>query len=270
MKYSRVVFITGASSGIGFSIGQYLSLQNFQVVGTSRNPEKYINHPFPLITMDVLDENSIKTAIKQVIIKYNTIDVVINNAGMGMFSPLESLTSGPLDMVMNTNFKGPILVIQHALPYMHKQHSGLIINIASIAGNNGLPFRSIYSASKSALMRVSESLRLELRHTPIQCTVVSPGSIKTSIASNRYYAGVSKDSIYYKQYELGRLDMDNHVNKGLLPIVVAKKIEKIINKKNIKPHYVVGPLLEALSSIIKFILPQRMYENLIASFYNLN
>jgi short-subunit dehydrogenase len=189
---------------------------------------------------------------------------------MGMAGPLEEMDLKAVDSLMNTNLNGPIRVMQHTLTFMHKQQSGLIINIASLAGDNGLPFRSIYAASKAALMRISESLRLELRHTPIQCTVLSPGSIKTAIAENRIYAPLSEDSMYYTQYKASLADMDSHVNKGLPPISVAIKIEKLLNKKKLKPHYSVGPFLEVLSPLIKFLLPQRAYENLIASFYNLN
>ena len=220
--------------------------------------------------MDVLDNTSVKNGIAAIIAAYARIDVLINNAGMGMAGPLEEMDLEAVDSLMNTNLNGPIRVMQHTLAIMHKQQSGTIINVASLAGDNGLPFRSIYAASKAALMRVSESLRLELRHTPIQCTVLSPGSIKTAIAENRYYAPLAENSVYYKQYKASLTDMDNHVNKGLPPICVAKKVEKLINNKKLKPHYSVGPFLEVLSPIIKFLLPQRAYENLIASFYNLN
>ena len=220
--------------------------------------------------MDVLDNTSVKNGVAAVIAAYARIDVLINNAGMGMAGPLEEMDLEAVDSLMNTNLNGPIRVMQHTLAIMHKQQSGTIINVASLAGDNGLPFRSIYAASKAGLMRVSESLRLELRHTPIQCTVLSPGSIKTAIAENRYYAPLAENSVYYKQYKASLADMDNHVSKGLPPICVAKKVEKLINNKKLKPHYSVGPFLEVLSPIIKFLLPQRAYENLIASFYNLN
>ena len=270
MKNSRVVIITGASSGIGLSVGQYLSSLHYQVIGTSRNPNKYPNHPFPLISMNVLDDISVKDGIDAVISQYSRIDVVINNAGMGLAGPLEEMDLEAVDGLMNTNLNGPIRVMQHTLAIMHKQQSGTIINVASLAGDNGLPFRSIYAASKAALMRVSESLRLELRHTPIKCTVLSPGSIKTTIAENRYYAPLDESSVYYKQYKASLADMDSHVNSGLPPMSVAIKIGKLLNKKKLKPHYRVGPFLEVLSPLIKFLLPQRAYENLIAYFYNLN
>jgi len=91
MKNSRVVLITGASSGIGLSVGHYLSSLQYQVIGTSRNPDKYPNHPFPLIAMDVLNNTSVKDGIEAVISQHARIDVLINNAGMGMAGPLEEM-----------------------------------------------------------------------------------------------------------------------------------------------------------------------------------
>ena len=269
MKNSRVVLITGASTGIGLAAGLYLQSRGYDVIGTSRNPKKHPNHPFPLVAMDVQDANSIQMVLESVFTQHGRLDVLINNAGMGMAAPLEELEMEPIDRILNINLKGPIRVIQQVLKIMHKQQSGCIINIASLAGDNGLPFRSLYSASKAALIRLTESLRLELRHTPIQCTTLSPGSIQTPIASGRFYAPLNENSPYYKQYKNALLDMDAHVDKGLKPIRVAKKIEKIIHMKSPKPHYSVGPFLEVLSPLIKFFLPQRTYENVLASFYNL-
>lgn len=269
MKNAQVVLITGASSGIGHSTGAHLISRGYQVIGTSRTPEKYPNHPFPLYHLDVRDDVSVKDTLTKIVQEYHRIDVLINNAGMGMAGPVEEIDMNSLDMLMETNFKGPIRIMQHVLPHMHKQQSGRIINIASLAGSNGLPFRSVYSASKAALMRVSESLRLELRHTTIQCTVLSPGSIQTPIAANRFYAPLQKDSVYHDQYKNALSDMDNHVDKGLLPICVAKKIEKLIRKKKLKPHYSIGPFLELISPTLKFLIPQLAYESMLASFYNL-
>ena len=270
MKNKRIILITGASSGIGLAIGQHLTTLGHIVVGSSRTPEKYPNHPFDLVALDVLNTASIQNVIQDIQNKYGRIDVLINNAGMGMAGPLAEMEMDPINKLLDVNLKGPILLIQQLIPYMVEQKYGRIINIASIAGNNGLPFRSIYAASKAALMRVTESLRLELRHTPIQCTVLSPGSINTPIATHRYYAPLKENSLYYTQFKNALSDMDSHVTKGLSPSTVAYTVAKLIKVNNLKPHYTVGPWLEKCSAVLKFFLPQRMYENLIASFYNLN
>ena len=264
-----IVFITGASSGIGFSTAEFLFENGYTVIGTSRNPDKYSNYKFPLIYMDLTNEKSISKAVKLVYDKYKSIDVLINNAGVSMAAPAEETDLDMLNELMKTNFYGPINVIKHVLKIMRLKNSGKIINISSIASDNGLPFRSIYSASKAAINRFSESLRLELLNTNIHCTVLSPGSIKTSIASNRLYAKVSKNSPYFSSYTDAVSDMNKHILKGVEPEKVSKKIEKLIIEKKPRPHYKVGPMLEKLSSIIKFLLPQKWYEKLLASHYNL-
>ncbi|MEC7063748.1 MAG: SDR family NAD(P)-dependent oxidoreductase, partial [Bacteroidota bacterium] len=154
-----IVFITGASSGIGFSTAEFLVENGYTVIGTSRNPDKYSNYKFPLIYMDLTNENSISKAVKLVYDKYKSIDVLINNAGVSMAAPAEETDLDMLNELMKTNFYGPINVIKHVLKIMRLKNSGKIINISSIAGDNGLPFRSIYSASKAAINRFSESLR---------------------------------------------------------------------------------------------------------------
>src|SRR5690606_6125533 len=154
---SQVVLITGGSSGIGKSIGEFLFCKGFTVYGTSRNPERIKNSLFPLIELEIRDSISIKNAIDKVIKISGRLDILINNAGVGITGPLEEI---PMEEVKNnfeTNLFGPIAMIQTVLPQMRLQKSGLIINITSIAGYMGLPYRSVYSASKGALELITEA-----------------------------------------------------------------------------------------------------------------
>ncbi|MDI9819664.1 SDR family NAD(P)-dependent oxidoreductase, partial [Legionella sp. PL877] len=152
----QVVFITGASSGIGKSIGEFLQHKGYIVYGTSRNPKRVNESLFPLLALDVRRVETIREAIADILSKEGKIDILINNAGVGITGPLEEI---PIDEIRNnfeTNFFGPIEVIKAVLPTMRAQRSGLIINITSIAGYIGLPFRSVYSASKGALELITE------------------------------------------------------------------------------------------------------------------
>ena len=148
---SKVVLITGGSSGIGKSIGEFLHKKGFVVYGTSRNPEKVLNSIFPLIALDVRNAESIRSAVSKVIEISGRLDVVINNAGVGITGPLEEIPMEEIKNNFETNFFGPIEVMKAVLPQMREQKSGLIINITSIAAYMGLPYRSVYSASKGAL-----------------------------------------------------------------------------------------------------------------------
>ncbi|WP_133133628.1 SDR family NAD(P)-dependent oxidoreductase [Legionella sp. W10-070] len=160
----QVVFITGASSGIGKSIGEFLQHKGYIVYGTSRNPKRVNESLFPLLALDVRRVETIREAIADILSKEGKIDILINNAGVGITGPLEEI---PIDEIRNnfeTNFFGPIEVIKAVLPTMRAQRSGLIINITSIAGYIGLPFRSVYSASKGALELITEGIRLRERN----------------------------------------------------------------------------------------------------------
>jgi NAD(P)-dependent dehydrogenase (short-subunit alcohol dehydrogenase family) len=187
---SKVILITGGSSGIGKSIGTFLHQKGYVVYGTSRKPNQVKDSVFPLLQLDVRDVDSIKTAISELIQKEGRLDVVINNAGVGITGPLEEIPTQEIKNNFETNFFGPIEVIKAVLPQMRSQQSGLIINITSIAGYMGLPYRSVYSASKGALEIITEAIRMEVKSFGIQLTNVAPGDFATNIASGRYHAPV--------------------------------------------------------------------------------
>lgn len=266
---SEVVLITGGSSGIGKSIGELLTRKGYKVYGTSRNPEKYKDSLFPILALDVKDLNSIQQAVKAIIEKENRLDVLINNAGAGITGPIEEIPEAEIKGNFETNFFGPIKVIKSVLPQMRQQHSGLIINITSIAGYMGLPYRGIYSASKGALELITEAFRMELKDFNIKMTNVAPGDFATNIAAGRYHAPVLKDSPYQKPYGNTLRLMDEHVNKGSDTTLMAEAVLKIIQTNNPKVHYKVGEFMQKFSIVLKRILPDKLYEKLLISHYKL-
>ncbi len=266
---NKVVLITGASSGIGKAIGEFLHQKGFVVYGTSRNPEKITNSVFPLITLDVRNSDSIQAAVAKVIAISGRLDILINNAGIGITGPLEEIPMEEIKANFDTNFFGPIAVMQAVLPQMRKQESGLIINISSIAGYMGLPYRSIYSASKGALSLVTEALRMEVKSFGIHITDVAPGDFATNIAAGRFHAPVIKDSAYEKPYAATLQMMDAHVDSGSNPLEMAAAIYAIIQNPNPKVHYRVGLLLQKFSIVLKKILPDTVYERMLMKHYKL-
>jgi len=266
---SRVVLITGGSSGIGKSIGEYLTEKGFVVYGTSRNPEKYLDSKFPIMGLDVTVPSSIVTCINKVISEKRAIDILINNAGVGITGPIEEIPEIEIKNNFETNFFGPLNVIKAALPQMRKQQSGLIINITSIAGYMGLPYRGVYSASKGALEVLTEAYRMELKDFNVHMTNVAPGDFATNIASGRYHAPINEDSPYKESYGNTLKMMDEHVDTGLDPHIMAKVIHKIINTKNPKGHYKVGTFLQKFSIVLKRILPQKIYERMLMKHYKI-
>ena len=260
----KIVLITGGSSGIGKAIGGYLTSRGYVVYGTTRNPDKYADFTdFKLIKMDVREPESIATALNGLLEKEGRLDVLINNAGIGITGPLEETPNKEILKAFDTNFNGPLNVINAVLPQMRIQNNGLIINITSIAGYMGLPFRGIYCATKGALEIITESYRLEIKKFGIHITTLAPGDFATNIASGRYHAPVLKDSPYEEAYQKTLSSIDEDVDNGGNPIEVAKKVLHIINTKNPKVHYKVGSFLQRFSIVLKRILPDRLYENLL-------
>jgi len=234
-----VVLITGGSSGIGKSIGVFLTQKGYVVYGTSRNPDRFVDfEPFELLQLDVADTKSITSAI----------DFIKN---------------------FTTNYFGPINVTKSVLPIMREQKQGLIINVTSIAGYMGLPYRGIYSASKAALEITTEAWRMELKEFGIEMTNIAPGDFATNIAAGRYHAPVIEGSSYEKTYEKTLKLMNDHVDSGSDPNEMAKVVYKIIRTKKPNVGYKVGAFMQKFSIVLKRILPSKMYEKLLMNHYDL-
>lgn len=266
---NKVVLITGGSSGIGKSIGEFLHHKGFVVYGTSRNPERVLNSVFPLITLDVRNTDSIQSAVDKIIATSGRLDIVVNNAGVGITGPIEEIPTAEIKNNFETNLFGPIEVMKAVLPQMRAQKSGLIINITSIAAYMGLPYRGIYSASKGALELITEALRMEVKSFGIQITNVAPGDFATNIASGRFHAPLIKDSAYEIPYENTLKMMDEHVDSGSNPNEMAEAVYKIIQNPNPEIHYKVGAFMQKFSIVLKRILPDKVYEKMLMNHYKL-
>lgn len=265
----KVVLITGGSSGIGKTLCEYLHDKGYTVYGTSRNPQSVEQTKIPLIALDVRSRESINQAVKTLIEKEGKIDVLINNAGVGITGPLEET---PIDEIQNnfhTNVFGPLELIQTVLPYMREKKSGMIVNITSIAGYMGLPYRGAYSSSKAAFEIISETLSMEVAPFGIKVCTVAPGDFATDIASRRYHAPFDEKSPYAEIYKHQLDTMDTHVNEGEDPIKMALVIHKILETNQPKLHYKVGSFLQVFSIVLKRILPDRIYENMLKKHYGI-
>jgi len=156
----KVVLITGASSGFGNAIAEYLSAKAYSVWGTSRKAgSSDSSSSFKLIRMNVKDTYSVGAAVATIVKEEGRLDVLINNAGISVISPLEETPLDTIQEVVDVNLYGVVRVCQAVIPVMRHQKNGFIINISSIGGLIGLPFRGVYSASKFALEGMTESLQ---------------------------------------------------------------------------------------------------------------
>ena len=264
---TKVVIVTGASSGIGFRTASYLSSKGYTVFGASRSLVQ--TDLFEWIKMDVTSEESVKNAIDYVWNKMGRIDVIINNAGLGLVGPLEETTNDFVERIFKTNVVGVISVARVVMPYLRQQKSGLIINISSIAAAMGLPYRGIYSASKAAVEIITEALSIEVKNQGITVCSVLPGDIATSINQNRLVVPLSETSIYKQEFDRIQKQIKKEVSTAHDPLMIAEAIGKIIESKRPKLHYKVGPFFQRITGALKIILPQRWFERLLMKFYGI-
>lgn len=263
----QTILITGASSGIGRSTAEYLVKKGHRVFGASRSEPKGVE--FEWVCMDVTSEDSVQEAVNLVLKKAGRIDVLVNNAGLGIVGPLEETTDELIQKVFNTNVMGTLRVCRAIIPLFRKQRSGMILNISSIAAEMGLPFRGIYSASKASLELLTETLSMELQEFNIRVCSVLPGDIATSINQNRLVVSLREDSVYAERFAKIHRQINEEVSQAAQPIVIARMVARIIGMKNPELHYTVGPFIQKSAILLRRILPQRSFERLLMWFYGM-
>jgi NAD(P)-dependent dehydrogenase (short-subunit alcohol dehydrogenase family) len=266
---ARVVLVTGASSGIGRAIAQVLAQKGYSVYGTSRKAKwGEAEHGVQLIPMDVTNESSVQTAIQTIVEQEGRIDVVINNAGLGMLGAVESVTNHEVKELFDTNVFGVLNVCRSVIPHMRAQHYGYIINITSIAGKMGLPFRGIYSSSKFAVEGFSESLSQELQQFGIRVCIIEPGDYRTAINQNRRVAQQIQD-VYAQQSEETHRRVNDEVAKAQTPEAMGHLIHRIVNDSHPRLRYRSANLFQRFSLSLKRILPSRLFEKLVMKHYGM-
>lgn len=259
---SKTIIITGTSGGIGLVMAEYFGKKGHRVYGLSRKavPSDY----FTSIPTDITDAEQIAAAVSKILEREARIDVLINNAGMGMVGAVEDSSKVDILKLFNLNLVGAVQMMSSVLPKMREQKFGQIINISSIGSEMGLPFRGFYSASKSALDKVTEAMRYEIYPWSIEACTLHLGDIKTKIAENRVKTKVSEPyrQVFDKVYAL----MDAHVDAGTEPLEVAVYVDQLLEKKKWKAHYYFGKFGQKIGVPLKWLLPQNFYENLMKKY----
>lgn len=186
IETSPVVLITGASSGIGLAAANLFAARGWRVAATMRNPadgaalEK--QEGVKVLALDVTDTDSVEVAVAAALEHFGRINVLVNNAGYGLFGPFELATDEQIRRQFATNVEGTFAVTRAVLPAMRRQGSGTIINVASLGGLVALPFFSLYCASKFAVVGFTESLSFELAPLGIRAKVIAPGGVATDFS----------------------------------------------------------------------------------------
>lgn len=257
---SPVVLVTGVSSGIGRAVADAFAAKGFEVFGTSRNPRT--TQPVAgveLVQLDVTDDASVAAAVSTVVQRAGRIDIVVNNAGAGVFGAAEETSIAQAQQLFETNFFGLVRLTREVLPYLRAQRSGRIINIGSVLGFLPSPYGSLYAASKHAVEGYSESVDHETRDFGVRVSVVEPGYTNTSFEANATDADSPLDS-YEAVREHVKQVIAKAVRAGDDPAVVAQTVLKAATSRTPKLRYPAGPLARRLSLLKKFA-PAALLDN---------
>ena len=264
---SKIVFITGISSGFGRAMAIELAKNGHKIYGSIRSevdPIPNVNY----VRMDVTDISSIEHAVKEICDKEGHIDVLINNAGIGIGGPIELTNIRDAQYQMDVNFFGVFRVTQEVLPIMRKQEEGVIIFISSIGGLMGIPFQGLYSASKFAIEGYCQSLSLELKPQDIRVVLINPGDFSTNFTSNRKIVDNPEIKLTYPQFYNTLSKIMSDENNGLKPEILAKKIGKIIDRRKPAFRYVIASPLQKFSVSLKRLLPETWFAAILKKYYD--
>lgn len=268
---SKVILLTGASSGIGYDAAIMLAQQGHKVYAAARRVEKME----PLrekgiipIYMDVTDETSMDEGVRAVMDAEGRIDVLVNNAGYGYFGAIENVPMEDARRQVEVNVFGLANLCQKVLPIMRKQGSGRIVNTSSVAGRSVLYYGGWYHVTKYSVEALSDALRMEMKPFGIDVVMIEPGAIKTDwgpIAA-KHLAESSKGTAYEETAlneakAIQWLYNSNHLSK---PSLVAKAIKKAVNRRHPRARYRIGAFSGTLV-FLHWLLPAKWWDAMIRS-----
>jgi NAD(P)-dependent dehydrogenase (short-subunit alcohol dehydrogenase family) len=248
---NKTVLITGCSSGIGHATALHFADQGWNVVATMRNPEagaelaKRSN--IRVIALDVTNRESAEQAVQDTLTHFGRIDVIVNNAGYGLFGPFETASEEAIDKQFQTNVFGVFNVTRAALPAMRSQKEGVVINVSSIGGLASFPLFSLYHATKFAVFGFSESLQYELAPHGIKVKVIAPGGVKTDFASRSLaLTFADKDHPYAETVERVQGSFESRRGNYASSETLAIAIYDAATDGTDRLRYVVGPDAEQI------------------------
>lgn len=259
-KTGNIVLLTGGSAGIGSATAQYLMKQGYTVYAASRRGSENIDDntsggKIIGLCADVTIPESLESAVSRIMEEQGELSAVICNAGNGIAGSVEDTSLEEARYQMETNFFGVLNTIKACLPIFREQNHGKIIAISSVAAVAPIPFQGFYSASKSAIMLLMQSLSMEVKPYNIKCTCILPGDVKTDFTSSRKYTEASTlpSSEYTNAMKAAVQTMEKDEQNGMMPIVIAKAITKVLKKENPKPVVVPHITYKLLYLLIKLV-----------------
>ncbi|MDT3380748.1 oxidoreductase [Labrys neptuniae] len=246
-----IALVTGASSGIGLVTAQALRRDGYRVFGTSRKPMPDIADGVTMLICDVTSDASVQSLVDEVLGRAGRIDLLVNNAGLGLLGGAEESSVAQVQALFDVNLFGVIRMTNAVLPSMRRRGKGRIINIGSILGLIPAPYAAHYSATKHAIEGYSESLDHEIRAFNIRVSVIEPAFVRTVFDQN----GIKPDSIL-NEYDGARAGLDallrDVMPKADLPEVVAAVVVKAATDAHPRRRYTAGRAAQQIGILHRF------------------
>lgn len=262
----KVILLTGASSGIGYQTAEFLAKQGHIVYGAARRVEKMESlKKFGVkpIHLDVTSEEDVTEVVESIIKAEGRIDVLVNNAGYGSYGAIEDVNIEEARKQFDVNIFGVAMLTKKVLPYMRAQHSGTIINVASMGGRLTTYFGAWYHATKYALEALSDALRMETKPFGIKVSIIEPGGIKTpwGLIAADHLAESAKGGAYEEQAAKMAAGLRKQYEGNMVsdPIIIAKAISKAVNSRCPKTRYTIGFMAKPLIWLHTW-LPTRWFD----------
>lgn len=262
----EVVLITGAGSGIGAAAAKLFVKSGYKVYGISRS--EFDIEGMTCMVCDMGVREQIESAAKQIIEKEGRVDILINNAGMGIFGASEFSDEDQIKRIMDVNFLGAVTFTNLLLPYMRKHGGGKIMNTSSIGGFIPLPFQSFYSASKAALESWARALSVEVKPYNIKITNLQCSDVKTDFTKNREISKRDTDGVYASRELTALKNVEKDEQKGMSPEVVAKAMLKVAKAKRPPLNCIVGVGFRSIKFLSR-IVPDRVVMGGVRMWYHI-
>lgn len=270
---TQVVLITGATRGIGKLAALEMARRGHRVIATGRDAERLhalsdeargqgvamaVEH------LDVSDAGACEAVVRQAVASHGRLDALVNNAGYGLWGPLEELSPEEVQALFQTNVFAALRLSQLALPQMRAQRFGTIVNVGSMAGQVGSPGSGAYAASKAAMLMLSRVLRQETRGDGVRVVLLEPGVFQTDFHRNvrvgqRVYR---EDSPYRERVLRLRIGPPGEERRRPDPAPVARKIRQVIESRGPRARYAVG-VDASVGAMAARLLPDGLFDWLI-------
>jgi len=223
-----------------------------------------------MLPMDVRDDGSVQGAVGRILAEEGRIDVVVNNAGVGLAGSIEDTTPDEARELFETNFFGVHRVCRAVLPSLRRQGSGLIVNVSSLAGLVSVPFQGFYSASKFAVEALTEALRMELRPFGIRVAMLEPGDFRIGFtASRRFAAAFGEESPYAERGRRAVAVMEHDEQTGADARELARLLARLMERRSPRLRYPCGMLSQRLLVGTRRLLPASALQRGISAYYKL-